>query len=126
MEEEIKDYEVQNEQELSEDISIPQNKGLVVTESISRFTLLIAKYPAAFVGALFGVMFLINHYIANRRYEEEIVQWRELYIKEKDKNDELQNQLLIKAGIIEAMKKNDEVIKDKTEDTAKEVLKLEP
>ena len=71
-------------------------------------------------------MFLINHYIANRRYEEEIVQWRELYIKEKDKNDELQNQLLIKAGIIEAMKKKDEVIKDKTEDTAKEVLGLEP
>lgn len=125
MEEEIKDYEVQNQQEVSEDISIPQNNGLTVTESISRFTILIAKYPAAFVGALFGVMFLINHYIANRRYEEEIVQWRELYIKEKDKNDDLQNQLLIKAGIIERLKKEDDTIKNKTEDTVKEVLKLD-
>lgn len=125
MEEEIKDYEVQNQQEVSEDISIPQNNGLSVTESISRFTILIAKYPAAFVGALFGVMFLINHYIANRRYEEEIVQWRELYIKEKDKNDDLQNQLLIKAGIIERLKKEDDTIKNKTEDTVKEVLKLD-
>lgn len=125
MEEEIKDYEVQNQQEVSEDISIPQNNGLVVTESISRFTILIAKYPAAFVGALFGVMFLINHYIANRRYEEEIIQWRELYIKEKDKNDDLQNQLLIKAGIIERLKKEDDTIKNKTEDTVKEVLKLD-
>lgn len=125
MEEEIKDYEVQNQQVVSEDISIPQSNGLVVTESISRFTILIAKYPAAFVGALFGVMFLINHYIANRRYEEEIVQWRELYIKEKDKNDDLQNQLLIKAGIIERLKKEDDTIKNKTEDTVKEVLKLD-
>ena len=125
MEEEIKDYEVQSQQEVSEDISIPQSNGLAVTESISRFTILIAKYPAAFVGALFGVMFLINHYIANRRYEEEIVQWRELYIKEKDKNDDLQNQLLIKAGIIERLKKEDDTIKNKTEDTVKEVLKLD-
>lgn len=125
MEEEIKDYEVQNQQEVSEDISIPQNNGLAVTESISRFTILIAKYPAAFVGALFGVMFLINHYIANRRYEEEIVQWRKLYIKEKEENDKLQNELLIKAGIIQRLKKEDDVIKDKTEDTVKEVLKLD-
>lgn len=125
MEEEIKDYKVQNQQEVSKDISIPQSNGLVVTESISRFTILIAKYPVAFVGALFGVMFLINHYIANRRYEEEIVQWRELYIKEKDKNDDLQNQLLIKAGIIERLKKEDDTIKNKTEDTVKEVLKLD-
>ena len=70
-------------------------------------------------------MFLINHYIANRRYEEEIVQWKELYIKEKDKNDDLQNQLLIKAGIIERLKKEDDTIKNKTEDTVKEVLKLD-
>ena len=45
--------------------------------------------------------------------------------KEKEENDNLQNQLLIKAGIIERLKKEDDTIKNKTEDTVKEVLKLD-
>lgn len=96
------------------------------TKEIGKFQQLIIKNPIAFVAAVFFVMFWVTYFLNIRKNDNAEEYWKELYEKEKDKNDDLTYQLLINAGVI---KKQDQVITDanttlrkETESDAKEIL----
>lgn len=70
-------------------------------ENVGKFQKLIIQNPIAFLASVFFIMFGFTYSLNvwNTRNSEQY--WKELYIKERDKNDNLQTQLLVKAGIIE-------------------------
>ena len=73
-------------------------------ENLGKFQTLIAKNPIAFTTAVFFVMFAFTYGINIAKNNDAEQYWKELYLKERDKNDALQMQLLIKAGVLEKAK----------------------
>lgn len=70
---------------------------------------LLAKNPVVFVATVFFLMFWITYFINIRKNDNAEEYWKELYIKERDDNDALKEQLLINAGVL---KEQSEIIKD--------------
>lgn len=94
---------------------------------LSKFQALLAKNPLAFVGAVFFLMFWITYFININKNNNAEQYWKELYEKERGEKDNLKNQLLIKAGIIERQKEEvkviDSIIKKQTIKDATKILK---
>jgi hypothetical protein len=95
-------------------------------ENIGKFQKLIAQNPVAFVASVFFIMFGVTYFMNVRKSNDAEEYWKELYLKERDKNDELQTQLLIKAGVLEKAKEAiieaDSTLKNKVSD---KILKLD-
>lgn len=81
---------------------MPQNQ--LNPENVGKFQKLIAQNPIAFSAAVFFIMFAFTYGINLRNSSSNEDYWKELYLKERDKNDQLQTQLLIKAGVLEKAK----------------------
>lgn len=81
---------------------MPQNN--LSPENVGKFQRLIIQNPLAFVAAVFFLMFTTTYFLNIGKNNDAEQYWKELYIKERDKNDELQTQLLIKAGVLEKAK----------------------
>ncbi len=98
-------------------------------EHINKITQIIAKYPISFVAAVFFCMFWVTYYINIRKNDENEETWKELYIKEREDKDRFRNQLLIKAGIIEAQRRiiqqNDTLLRNETIENAEQILKCQ-
>lgn len=73
-------------------------------ENLGKFQKLITQNPIAFSAAVFFVMFAFTYGINISKNNEAEQYWKELYLRERDKNDALQMQLLIKAGVLEKAK----------------------
>lgn len=91
-------------------------------DKLSRVTQLIAKHPISFVAAVFFCMFWATYYINIRKNEDSEETWKELYIKEKENNEKLKNQLLIKNGIIDGMQKQDTILREETKQQVEQLL----
>lgn len=73
-------------------------------DNVGKFQKLISQNPIAFSAAVFFIMFAFTYGINLRNSSSNEDYWKELYLKERDKNDKLQTQLLIKAGVLEKAK----------------------
>lgn len=73
-------------------------------ENVGKFQKLISQNPVAFSAAVFFIMFIATYWINVNNSNTNEEYWKELYLKERDKNDRLQTQLLIKAGVLEKAK----------------------
>lgn len=95
-------------------------------EEIGKIQRLIMKNPTAFVAAVFFTMFGVTYFINLRQVTHREEHWKELYLDEKKAKDELNKQLLIKAGIIEAQNKiinqADTILRNETSTKAVELL----
>ena len=106
----------------------------ITPEELGKFQKLLAKNPLAFVGAVFFVMFCVTYWININKNSDAEQNWKELYQKERDKNDTLQLKLLIKAGVLdkkdrviekqnEVIKKADSTLKDNLSETLEKLKK---
>ncbi|NML70022.1 hypothetical protein HHL23_09435 [Chryseobacterium sp. RP-3-3] len=97
------------------------------TNQIGKIQSLIAKNPVAFIAAVFFLMFWITYFINLDSSKESKEDYKTLYNEERRKNDNLNYQLLIKAGIIERnneeMKLADSTLRNQTQEQAKTILK---
>ncbi|MGL5234097.1 MAG: hypothetical protein ACRC8Z_04985 [Empedobacter falsenii] len=106
----------------------------ITPEELGKFQKLLAKNPLAFVGAVFFVMFCVTYWININKNSDAEQYWKELYQKERDKNDALQLELLIKAGVLDkkerviekqnkVIKKADSTLKDNLSETLEKLNK---
>ncbi|MEI7489291.1 MAG: hypothetical protein WCJ72_18130, partial [Chryseobacterium sp.] len=77
------------------------------SNQVGKFQQLIIKNPLAFVASVFFIMFWITYFLNVRKSDNSESYYKKLYEYERNKNDNLNNDLLIKAGIIE--KRNEEI-----------------
>ena len=73
-------------------------------ENIGKFQKLIINNPVGFVAAVFFIMFGFTYGINLAKNNDSEDYWKEMYEKERGKNDRLNEQLLIKAGVLEKAK----------------------
>lgn len=73
-------------------------------ENVGKFQKLIIQNPIAFTITIFFLMFAVTYFLNIRKNNDNEEYWKELYLKERDKNDQMQTQLLIKAGVLERAK----------------------
>ena len=73
-------------------------------ENIGKFQKLIINNPVGFVAAVFFIMFGFTYGINLMKNNDSEEYWKEMYEKERSKNDRLNEQLLIKAGVLEKAK----------------------
>lgn len=73
-------------------------------ENIGKFQKLILNNPVGFVAAVFFIMFGFTYGINLMKNNDSEQYWKEMYEKERGKNDRLNEQLLIKAGVLEKAK----------------------
>lgn len=103
-------------------------------ENLGKIQRLIIKNPIAFVAAVFFAMFCLNYFIIINKNSDSEQYWKELYQKERDKNDALQLELLIKAGVLDnkdrviekqnqVIKKADSTLKDHVSETLQKLKK---
>lgn len=106
----------------------------IMPGELGKFQKLLAKNPLAFVGAVFFVMFCVTYWINIDKNSDSEQYWKELYQKERDKNDALQLELLIKAGVLDkkdrviekqnqVIKKADSTLKDNVSETLQKLTK---
>lgn len=109
---------------------MPQNLN---PASIGKFQQLIAKNPVTFVAAVFFVMFWVTYFLNINKNNDAEQYWKEMYEKEKNRNDGLTLELLIKAGVLnkkdetiqkqgEAIKKADSTLKDNLGDKIEKLI----
>lgn len=95
---------------------------------LGKFQQLIVKNPIAFVAAVFFLMFWITYFININKTSDSEQYWKELYEKERGEKDQLKDELLIKAGIIErqqhVIKEADSTLRNNTMPEAQELLKV--
>ena len=70
---------------------------------------LIQKSPAAFTAAIFCIAFATMYYLNVQKNNDAEKYWKELYIVERNRNDRLTTELLVKSGVIE--KQNEVIVK---------------
>lgn len=94
------------------------------SNELGKFQQLISKNPIAFVAAVFFLMFWITYFINLNSSKESKDDYKTLYYEERKKVDELNRQLLIKAGYIkdETIKKADSALREKTQQQATTLL----
>lgn len=103
-------------------------------ETVGKFQQLITKNPTAFAAAVFFIMFAFTYTINIRKNNSAEQYWKELYLKERDKNDDLQTELLVRAGVIDrkqnviekqntVIKKADSTLKDNVAETIEKLTK---
>lgn len=81
---------------------MPHNN--LTPENVGKFQKLIIQNPLAFVASVFFIMFGVTYFMNVTKSSDAEEYWKELYLRERDKNDALQMQLLIKAGVLEKAK----------------------
>lgn len=84
-------------------MAIPDSK------EIGSLQKLIQKSPAAFTAAIFCIAFATMYYLNVQKNNDAEAYWKELYVCERNRNDRLTTELLIKSGVIE--KQNEVIIK---------------
>lgn len=94
------------------------------SNELGKFQQLIIKNPLAFVAAVFFLMFWVTYYINLNSNKESKEDYKKLYSEERKKVDELNRQLLVKAGYIkdETIKKADSALREKTQEQATTLL----
>lgn len=90
---------------------------------------LIQKSPAAFTAAIFCIAFATMYYLNVQKNNDAEKYWKELYIRERNRNDHLTTELLIKSGVIEKQNevivKADSTLKDNVAVKVEKILKDE-
>lgn len=93
---------------------------------VGKFQQLITKNPIAFVAAVFFLMFWVTYFLNIRKNNDAEQYWKELYLSERSEKDNLKNDLLVKAGVIERknaeIKLADSTLRKQTEEQAKIIL----
>lgn len=79
------------------------------SKEIGSLQKLIQKSPAAFTAAIFCIAFATMYYLNVQKNNDAEAYWKELYVGERNRNDRLTTELLIKSGVIE--KQNEVIIK---------------
>ena len=79
------------------------------SKEIGSLQKLIQKSPAAFTAAIFCIAFATMYYLNVQKNNDAEAYWKELYIGERNRNDRLTTELLIKSGVIE--KQNEVIVK---------------
>ena len=79
------------------------------SKEIGSLQKLIQKSPAAFTAAIFFIAFAKMYYLNVQKNNDAEAYWKELYVGERNRNDRLTTELLIKSGVIE--KQNEVIIK---------------
>lgn len=90
---------------------------------------LVVKNPLGFVATVFFFTTFVTYFLIIRRSGDAEQNWKELYLKERAEKDELKNELLIRAGIIERqnmiIKEVDSTLRDNTELETTKILNNE-
>lgn len=73
-------------------------------DNVGKFQKLIINNPIGFVAAVFFIMFGFTYALNLMKNNDSEQYWKEMYEKERGKNDRLNEQLLIKAGVLEKAK----------------------